>query len=200
MSCARSLTLTFHRRSDSVNPTDEAAHLHEQLSKHYAEGSRKAHAKDKQPSLFVALAKAYGGPYATATVLKLSNDLLMFLQPQLLRSLLQWVASYKTGVPEPPIKGFCIAALMFLCAVAQTSLLHQYFDRAFTTGMRVKSGIVMLLYRKALVLSNGEKAGRTTGDIVNLQSVDAMRIADLMQYGQMVLSGPFQVRELGPCY
>lgn len=119
--------------------------------------------------------------------------MLMFLQPQLLRSLLQWVASYKTGEPEPPIKGFFIAALMFLCAVAQTSLLHQYFDRAFCTGMRVKSGIVMLLYRKALVLSNGEKAGRTTGDIVNLQSVDAMRIADLMQYGQMVLSGPFQV-------
>ena len=104
---------------------------------------------------------------------------------------------------------------MFGAALLQTSLLHQYFDRAFTTGksssrfrtsspdslfplllrtgMRVKAGIITLLYEKALVLSNSEKAGRTTGDIVNLQSVDALRLADLCQYGQMVWSGPVQI-------
>lgn len=49
--------------------------------------------------------------------------------------------------------------------------------------MRVRSGLVTLIYRKSLILSNGERNGRTTGDIVNLQSVDAVRIADLCQYG-----------------
>lgn len=60
--------------------------------------------------------------------------------------------------------------------------------------MRVKGGLVTLIYRKSLVLNNGEKAGRTTGDIVNLQSVDAVKIADLAQYGHIAWSGPFQVR------
>ncbi|RXK42573.1 metal resistance protein ycf1 [Tremella mesenterica] len=59
--------------------------------------------------------------------------------------------------------------------------------------MRVKGGLVTLIYCKALVLSNGEKTGRTTGDIVNLQSVDAVRIADLAQYGHIAWSGPFQI-------
>ena len=59
--------------------------------------------------------------------------------------------------------------------------------------MRVKGGLVTLIYRKSLVLSNGEKSGRTTGDIVNLQSVDAVRIADLAQYGHIAWSGPFQI-------
>ena len=59
--------------------------------------------------------------------------------------------------------------------------------------MRVKGGLVTLIYRKSLVLSNGEKTGRATGDIVNLQSVDAVRIADLAQYGHIAWSGPFQV-------
>lgn len=59
--------------------------------------------------------------------------------------------------------------------------------------MRVKGGLVTLIYKKSLVMSNGEKAGRTTGDIVNLQSVDAVRIADLAQYGQIAWSGPFQI-------
>ena len=66
--------------------------------------------------------------------------------------------------------------------------------------MRVKGGLVTLIYRKSLVLSNGEKSGRTTGDIVNLQSVDAVRIADLAQYGHIAWSGPFQVRELTALY
>lgn len=59
--------------------------------------------------------------------------------------------------------------------------------------MRVKGGLVTLIYKKALVMSNGEKAGRSTGDIVNLQSVDAVRIADLAQYGHMAWSGPWQI-------
>lgn len=91
------------------------------------------------------------------------------------------------------IEGIVVALMMFSSAVIQTAILHQYFDRTFTTGMRVKAGIITLLYNKALVLSNSEKAGRATGDIVNLQSVDAVRLADLMQYGLMALSGPVQI-------
>ena len=59
--------------------------------------------------------------------------------------------------------------------------------------MRVKGGLVTLIYRKSLVLSPGEKTGRTSGDIVNLQSVDAVRIGDLSQYGHIAWSGPFQI-------
>jgi ATP-binding cassette subfamily C (CFTR/MRP) protein 1 len=59
--------------------------------------------------------------------------------------------------------------------------------------MRVKGGLVTLIYRKSLIMSNGEKAGRASGDIVNLQSVDAVRIGDLAQYGQIAWSGPFQI-------
>ncbi|CED82203.1 metal resistance protein ycf1 [Phaffia rhodozyma] len=186
-----------------LDPNDKADVLGEKLYKNWEAARVKHHAqhpvkqvegqKAKHPSLFVVLAKSYGGPYLTATVLKILNDLLSFTQPQLLRLLLRYVATYQTSTPAPAIQGIAISLTMFLAAVIQTCLLHQYFDRAFTTGMRVKTGIVWLIYRKALVLSNGEKVGRAGGDIVNLQSVDAMRLADLMQYGQMVFSGPLQI-------
>lgn len=80
-----------------VNPTDETALLHVQLAKHYAELSRDAAGTGKPPSLWRAIAKAYGGPYVTATVLKLASDALAISQPQLLRALLRWIGSYKTG-------------------------------------------------------------------------------------------------------
>ena len=41
--------------------------------------------------------------------------------------------------------------------------------------MRVRAGLVSVIYNKALVLSNDEM-GRATGDIVNLMSVDATRL------------------------
>jgi ATP-binding cassette subfamily C (CFTR/MRP) protein 1 len=58
--------------------------------------------------------------------------------------------------------------------------------------MRVRAGLVAVIYQKALVLSNDER-GKASGDIVNLMSVDASRLQDLCTYGLMIISAPFQV-------
>jgi ATP-binding cassette, subfamily C (CFTR/MRP), member 1 len=58
--------------------------------------------------------------------------------------------------------------------------------------MRVRAGLIAIIYQKALVLSNDER-GKATGDIVNLMSVDASRLQDLCTYGLMIISAPFQV-------
>jgi ATP-binding cassette subfamily C (CFTR/MRP) protein 1 len=59
--------------------------------------------------------------------------------------------------------------------------------------MRCRAGLVSLIYKKGLVLSNDERSGRATGDIVNLQSTDATRIGDFCTYGQVAWSGLFQI-------
>jgi ATP-binding cassette subfamily C (CFTR/MRP) protein 1 len=59
--------------------------------------------------------------------------------------------------------------------------------------MRVRSGLVALIYKKALVLSSEERTKMPSGDMVNLASVDAMRLQDLCTYGLIALSGPFQI-------
>lgn len=58
--------------------------------------------------------------------------------------------------------------------------------------MRVRAGLVTVIYQKALVLSNDERT-RSSGDIVNLMSVDATRLQDLCTYGLIAISGPLQV-------
>jgi len=59
--------------------------------------------------------------------------------------------------------------------------------------MRVRGGLVSVIYEKALILSNDERSGRSSGDIVNYMSVDAMRLQDFCQFGLISISGPFQV-------
>jgi hypothetical protein len=60
--------------------------------------------------------------------------------------------------------------------------------------MRVRAGLITVIYQKALILSNDER-GKASGDIVNLMSVDASRLQDLCTYGLMAISAPFQVTD-----
>ncbi|KAI5303539.1 hypothetical protein KEM56_007439, partial [Ascosphaera pollenicola] len=82
---------------------------------------------------------------------------------------------------------------MFLVSVLQTSFLHQYFQRAFETAMRLKGALTAIIYSKALKLSNEGRSTKTTGDIVNHMAVDQQRISDLAQFGIQLWSAPFQV-------
>lgn len=147
-------------------------------------------------TLWKALFVAYGGPYAVAAGLKIVQDFLAFLQPQLLRVLLVYISAYQGSRFDynrpSDFQGFAIAVLMFVASIIQTVCLNQYFQRCFETGMRVRAGLVSVIYKKALVLSNDERS-RATGDIVNLMSVDAMRLQDLCTYGLIALSGPLQI-------
>lgn len=148
----------------------------------------------KKPSLWKTLFVAYGGPYLMGAVIKTGSDCLAFVQPQLLRFLISFVDSYRPGnEPEPPIKGAAIALAMFVVSVAQTACLHQYFQRAFETGMRVKAGLTATIFAKSMKLSNEGRASKSTGDIVNYMAVDTQRLQDLAQFGQQLWSAPLQI-------
>ncbi|KAK4455830.1 hypothetical protein QBC34DRAFT_388031 [Podospora aff. communis PSN243] len=149
----------------------------------------------KHPSLWLTLFHAYGGPYMLASVFKVMNDLSAFTQPQLLRYLISFVESYsREGLePEPVIKGAAIALAMFAVGFFQTTMIHQYFQLSFVTGMRIKGGLTSSIYRKALKLSNEGRSSKTTGDIVNYMAVDAQRLQDLTQFAQQLWSAPFQI-------
>lgn len=80
--------------------------------------------RKKSPSLWIALFRAYGGPYAVAAIYKVGNDISQYLQPQLLRLLISFVASYGVNqTPQPIVKGAAIALAMFACAVFQTTMI-----------------------------------------------------------------------------
>ncbi|KAM0714363.1 hypothetical protein Q7P37_010150 [Cladosporium fusiforme] len=148
----------------------------------------------KKPSLWLALFRSFGGPYFRGAVIKTGSDCLAFVQPQLLRLLISFVDSYRTGnEPQPPAKGAAIALAMFAVSVGQTAFLHQYFQRAFETGMRIKSALTAAIYGKSMRLSNEGRATKSTGDIVNYMAVDTQRLQDLAQYGQQLWSAPFQI-------
>lgn len=89
--------------------------------------------RPNSPSLWLAMFRAYGGPYSVAAVFKIANDVVQYAQPQLLRLLIDWAESYRTDTPEPIIKGAAIALGMFACAVLQTSMVVSFCSLFFSS-------------------------------------------------------------------
>ncbi|XP_032066135.1 canalicular multispecific organic anion transporter 2 isoform X2 [Thamnophis elegans] len=145
--------------------------------------------KQKEPSFLKALLRSFGPYFLIGSFFKLIQDLLSFVNPQLLSMLISFVKNKNA----PLWWGYLIAALMFLSAVLQTIILHHHFQYCFITGMRLRTGIIGMVYRKSLVITNSAKRSSTVGEIVNLMSVDAQRFMDLTTFLNMLWSAPLQI-------
>ncbi|KFP80701.1 Canalicular multispecific organic anion transporter 2, partial [Apaloderma vittatum] len=145
--------------------------------------------RNRKPSFLKALLRTFGPYFLIGSFFKLIQDLLAFINPQLLSALIGFIKNKDA----PAWWGFSIAALMFVCAVLQTLAVHQHFQYCFVTGMRLRTGITGVIYRKSLVITNSAKRSSTVGEIVNLMSVDAQRFMDLMIFLNMLWSAPLQI-------
>uniref|UniRef100_A0A8D0L774 MRP3 protein n=1 Tax=Sphenodon punctatus TaxID=8508 RepID=A0A8D0L774_SPHPU len=145
--------------------------------------------KQKEPSFLKALLRTFGPYFLIGSFFKLFQDLLSFVNPQLLSMLIGFIKNKNA----PSWWGFLIAALMFSCAVLQTVILHQQFHYSLVTGMRLRTGITGMVYRKSLIITNSAKRSATVGEIVNLMSVDAQRFMDLTTFLNMLWSAPLQI-------
>ncbi|CAL1277165.1 unnamed protein product [Larinioides sclopetarius] len=135
-----------------------------------------------------SLYKTFAGSFITGSILKLIYDLLQFVNPVILRSLINYV-----NTDEPIWIGVLFAALIFLNCSLQSVVLGSYFHRMFIIGMRVRTALVTAVYKKSLVLSSTARKESTVGEIVNLMSVDSQRFMDLMTYLNLIWSAPLQI-------
>ncbi|KAM9537342.1 ATP-binding cassette sub-family C member 3 [Guaruba guarouba] len=180
--CKEKEDVTYMKKSNNVlNHTGDGLEEAEVLIRD------KKHSR--KPSFLKALLRTFGSYFLIGSFFKLIQDLLSFVNPQLLSALIGFIKNKDA----PAWWGYVIAALMFICAVLQTLILHQHFQYCFVTGMRLRTGITGLIYRKSLVITNSAKRSSTVGEIVNLMSVDAQRFMDLMTFLNMLWSAPLQI-------
>ncbi|XP_075949233.1 ATP-binding cassette sub-family C member 3 isoform X3 [Anarhichas minor] len=143
----------------------------------------------RQPSFLRALIKAFGPYFLIGSAYKLLQDVITFVNPQLLRMLISFTK--QKGAPD--WWGYSLAALMFFTAILQTLILHRHFQYCFVTGMNIRTAVIGAIYRKALVITNAAKRSSTVGEVVNLMSVDAQRFMDLTTFLNLLWSAPLQI-------
>lgn len=142
-------------------------------------------------SLLFALIKVFGLTVIVAVFYELLDDMLSFVQPQILRYLIRFFNS--DDEQDQPLKGYLLACGLFVNSVFATALYNKFFILIYESSLGTKSALMTLIYHKALRLSPEARKERTTGDIANLLSVDTSRIQDLASQFQMLVSAPIKL-------
>lgn len=125
---------------------------------------------EKKASILPAICKAFGPTFLFGSVLKLVQDILTFVSPQILRLIIQFVDPGPGEEQQEFWKGLLYAFLLFIVASIQTLILAQYFQRMFVVGLRIRTALISAVYRKALIMSNSSRKESTVGEIVNLMA------------------------------
>ncbi|CAG8462760.1 17093_t:CDS:10 [Acaulospora colombiana] len=112
----------------------------EDMSQKIATKFEVAWKKELSKKKYYSIAYTFGGPFAFAAIFKILQDILNFVQPQLLKLLMQFVNSQNGEDPQPALRGYLIAALKRV----QDFLKADELDQNSVTKLPYRSGDVSL--------------------------------------------------------
>uniref|UniRef100_A0A803T3A8 ATP-binding cassette sub-family C member 6 n=1 Tax=Anolis carolinensis TaxID=28377 RepID=A0A803T3A8_ANOCA len=142
----------------------------------------------KSKLLLKSFWSVFGTYFILGTLCLVAGDVFLFLIPKTLSVFLDFISA-----PEAPSwKGYFYAAAMFLLACLQTLFEQQYMYMCLVLGVRLKTAITGLVYRK-VIMSNAAKKEATVGEIVNLVSVDVQKLMDLIIYFNGTWLAPIRI-------
>ncbi|XP_067162182.1 ATP-binding cassette sub-family C member 6 isoform X2 [Apteryx mantelli] len=139
------------------------------------------------------LLKAFWSMFGTYFLLSTLNlvicDVFLFSIPKLLSLFLEFIEDQEA----PNWHGYFYAFTMFLLACLQTLFEQRYMYMCLVLGLRLKTAVTGLVYRKILVTSNASRKAATVGEIVNLVSVDVQKLMDLIIYFNGTWLAPIRI-------
>ncbi|KAF9914919.1 hypothetical protein BX616_007298 [Lobosporangium transversale] len=140
--------------------------------------------KQKKPSFFWAVLRAYKKETAFMLLVRLVGFSMLYASPLLFGQLLRFIEDYSTAVQEgrapPPLKiGLAITATMLLSNIE--------------LGIQARAATVAMIYRKALKLSPKARQSSTLGEITNHMAVDAEKWIEASTYLPLLISVPFEL-------
>ncbi|KAG0495993.1 hypothetical protein HPP92_000608 [Vanilla planifolia] len=131
---------------------------------------------------------AWGLVFLTS-IYALLYTLASYVGPYLIDYFVQYLNGYQTFANE----GFVIVIAFIVAKLFECFSQRHWFFRLQQIGVRVRAFLVSIIYQKALTLSSNARQGRTTGEIINIMSVDADRISLFSWYLHDLWMVPFQV-------
>lgn len=89
---------------------------------------------------------------------------------------------YLDGQRHYQNEGYVLVSAFFIAKVFECLAQRHWFFKAQQAGYRARAALVAKVYNKGLTLSGQSKHGHTSGEIINIMSVDAERIGDFGWY------------------
>nr|QEY08336.1 ATP-binding cassette sub-family C member 3b [Crocus sativus] len=90
--------------------------------------------------------------------------------------LIDYFVQYLNGNEKFPNEGYVLVSSFIVAKFFECLAQRHWFFRVQQAGIRVRASLVAMIYQKGLTLSSHSRQGRTSGEIINLMSVDADRV------------------------
>ncbi|GJZ67089.1 ABC transporter C family member 13 isoform X1 [Tanacetum coccineum] len=140
------------------------------------------------PSLFWTICYAYGWPYMCLGLLKVLNDCLGFAGPLLLNMLIKYLQQGSGN-----FDGYLLAISLGLTSILKSFLDTQYTFRLSKLKLKLRSGLMTVIFRKCLHVSLAERSKFSEGEIQTFMSVDADRTVNMSNSFHDMWSLPLQI-------
>ncbi|PIA50627.1 hypothetical protein AQUCO_01200080v1 [Aquilegia coerulea] len=101
-----------------------------------------------------------------------------YVGPYLIDTLVQYLSGHRDVKNE----GYFLVSVFFLAKLVECFSQRHWFFKIEEVGVRVRGALIALIYQKSQSLSSQSKQGHTSGEIINLMSIDAERISDFSWY------------------
>ncbi|NXR24959.1 MRP1 protein, partial [Cinclus mexicanus] len=131
----------------------------------------------------------FGTYFLLSTVCLVICDVFLFSIPKVLSLFLKFIEDQAA----PSWLGYFYAFSMFLLGCLQTLFEQRYMYMCLVLGLRLRTAVTGLVYRKILVMSNASRKAASTGEIVNLVSVDVQKLMDLIIYFNGTWLAPIRI-------
>ncbi|KAG8328069.1 Canalicular multispecific organic anion transporter 1 [Homalodisca vitripennis] len=142
--------------------------------------------KKKKVTILWPIWGTFWGPIMSAAVIKIIGDIVTFVNPQILKLMIQFVES-----KEYMWRGFAYAIGIFIFAEMQSIFFHQQLMSMYRVGLNWRTAITFAVYKKSLRISNAARKKYTMGEVVNLMAVDAQRCNDFASFCHFTWTTPF---------
>ncbi|NXX18190.1 MRP1 protein, partial [Podargus strigoides] len=139
--------------------------------------------------LLKAFWSMFGTYFLLSTVCLVICDVFLFSIPKVLSLFLEFIEDQEA----PNWHGYFYAFTLFLLACLQTLFEQRYMYMCLVLGLRLKTAVTGLVYRKILDMSNASRKAATVGEIVNLVSVDVQKLMDLIIYFNGTWLAPIRI-------
>ncbi|KAL6934215.1 hypothetical protein ACO0OL_002755 [Hanseniaspora opuntiae] len=118
-------------------------------------------------------------------------DYTRVLQPMVIRKILMFLELSENNLTDKP-RIHLLSLGLYVCFlnILNSVLNNQFFIKIFEVGLKVKSTVVLSVYKKNLRLSFKSRSEKKTGDILNLISVDALKIQRCFEQSQPLIGLP----------
>ncbi|KAJ3584312.1 hypothetical protein NHX12_014808 [Muraenolepis orangiensis] len=163
------------------------------FNRRWDEECLKASKKQRDPSFAKAIIRCYRKSYAWLSLITFIVEVTRIIQPVLLGKLLEYFEAYQYDDALDPKPAYLYATGISLSVLTAMVILHLFFFKLQSNGMRIRVALSHMIYKKALRLSSSATAQTTTGQIVNLLSTDVNKFDELPIFLHYLWAGPLNV-------